>query len=103
MLFLGPSSAKTIINFETFQLVALFITSVGLSQPYTVIGEDEKIWLARKAHKVNGAHQIHRNKLLRLLGTFLKLTIIHFGCFDSVTAVTDIVIGVINKRNFKAT
>ena len=85
------------INFETFQPVALFIAGVGLSQLYAVIGEGEKILLVKKAQKIDGAHQICINKLVRSLGTFLRLTIVYFGCFSSVAVVTDVVFRVINK------
>ena len=90
------------INFEAFQPVALFIAGIGLSQACAVISEGEKVSLARKANRVDGPHHVRMNKLLRSLGTFLRLTIVHFGCFGSVAAITNVVFGVINKRNFKA-
>lgn len=91
------------IKFEAFQPVALFVAGVGLGQPCAAIGEGEKISLAREAHRVDRPHQVRMNKLVRSLGTFLRLTIVHFGCLGSVAAVTNVVFGIINKRNFEAT
>lgn len=85
------------INFEAFQPVALFNAGVNLSQPCAVIGRGEKLSLARKAHRVNRPHHVRMTKLVRLLGTFLRFTIVHFSCLGFVAAVTNVVFGIINK------
>lgn len=91
------------INFEVFQLVALFVASVSLGQPCAVIGKSEKISLTKEAHRVDRPHYICINKLVRLLGMFLRFTIVYYGYFGFITTVTNIVFRIINKQNFKAT
>lgn len=90
-------SLNIISFFYIYSSALKFIDSIDLSQPCAIIGKAEEVLHTKKTQRIDKLYYGRMIKLIWLLSTLLRTTIIHFGCLNSITVVTNVVLEVINK------
>ena len=90
------------VGFQTLQPIAFLSSCIYIRHSGAVVGKSKEVTFFRKANWFDGADPVCVDQLIRLLCMPLWLLVVHFGGFSLLTAVTDIAIRVIAKRNVKA-
>ena len=87
------------VRFEAFQPVTLFGAHVCLRHPCEVICEHEKVVFSRKANRAYRSDQVSMYELVWAFRSTLRLTVVDFGRFGTLTAVTDVPIRIIGAED----
>ena len=77
-------------GFEVFEPVALPYSNIRLGIASGVIGERKEVSLTRESHKTDRANEVDIYKLVCLLCSPLRFSIVHRDSFGSLAAITDI-------------
>lgn len=78
------------VRFEAFQPVAFFGARVCFRHPCAVICKREKIAFSCKANRADWSNQVIVYELVWAFRSTLRLAIIDFGRFGTLTAVTNV-------------
>lgn len=90
MFLFGLGLAEAVKGFQALEPVALLCTSKCLYKSGSIIGKGEEVPFSREFHWVYGANKVSVYELIRLLCSFLGLSIVHFCCFGLLAAITDV-------------
>lgn len=90
MFLFGLGLAEPVKDFKALEPVALLCTSKCLCKSGSVIGKGEEVPFSRESHWVDRANKVRVYELVRLLCSFLRLSIVHFCCFGPLAAITDV-------------
>ncbi len=78
------------------QPVSLFVAGVRLGHPGAVVCKREEVAFSSETHLVDWSDKVCVHKLVRPLGSSLRLEIVDFCCLSPLAAVTGKILGIID-------
>lgn len=67
----------------------------------TIIGEREKVLFAQEAYWSNWSHKVCVNRLIKMLGSFLRFLVVYFGDLYLLAGITAVSFAIINERYYQ--
>lgn len=102
MFFLWLRFAKSVLGFEPLYPIALLGANVRFGYSGAVISECKEVALFREANWFDWAYNIDVKELIWLFCILLRFPVIFFYCFGLLTAIINVAIEVVIKKNLKA-
>ncbi len=66
-----------------------------------IIGKREKVLFAQKAYWNNWSHKVCVDRLIRMLGSFLRFLIVYLGGLYPLVGITAVIFAIIKERYYQ--